>query len=211
MVGNNPSIPTTISLVRHGHVYNPENITYGRLPGFRISQMGREQARAAAIALHDTPLAAAFCSPQLRARQTAELILAGHDNLTLAITPLIDEVHMPFEGISVNEMIDRKWDVYTGTGPEYEQPVDLLTRMRKFITEARQQYAGRHVLAITHGDPIAFMMLWASDIPAGPENKQALTDLGLSDSYPAPASITTFVYQTTAEDEVPEFSYVRPY
>ena len=108
-------------------------------------------------------------------------------------------------------MIDRKWDVYTGAGPEYEQPVDLVTRMRKFITEARQQYAGQHVLAITHGDPIAFMMLWASDIPAVPENKQALTDLGLSDSYPAPASITTFVYQTTAEDEVPEFSYVRPY
>ena len=38
--------PTSISFVRHGHVHNPENIVYGRLPGFRLSDLGRRGAQA---------------------------------------------------------------------------------------------------------------------------------------------------------------------
>ena len=64
---------TSIFFVRHGHVYNPQKILYGRLPGFRLSDLGREQAQAAAVALRDIPLAAAFSSPQLRTRQTAAI------------------------------------------------------------------------------------------------------------------------------------------
>ena len=202
--------PTSIHFVRHGHVHNPRRVVYGRLPGFRLSEMGREQAQAAAVALRDKSISAAFSSPQLRARQTAEIILAGRDGLTLAISPLINEIYTPFEGRPVSEMAACNWDIYTDIGPEYEQPFELVARLRQFIAEVRQNYAGQQVLAVTHGDPIAFLLLWAKGFPLEPGSKEKLATLDLSDNYPATASITTFTYNSAMAD-LPKIEYLRPY
>ena len=35
---------TTIYLLRHGEVHNPEGIIYGRLPGYRLNEVGRGQS-----------------------------------------------------------------------------------------------------------------------------------------------------------------------
>ena len=35
----------TVHLLRHGEVYNPDRVLYGRLPGFRLSELGVEQAQ----------------------------------------------------------------------------------------------------------------------------------------------------------------------
>jgi len=40
-----------VHLVRHGEVYNPDGVLYGRLPGFRLSDKGNRQAQAVAEAL----------------------------------------------------------------------------------------------------------------------------------------------------------------
>src|SRR6185312_7929963 len=42
---------TVVHLVRHGEVYNPGGILYGRLPGFHLSEEGRLMAKAAAAFL----------------------------------------------------------------------------------------------------------------------------------------------------------------
>jgi broad specificity phosphatase PhoE len=191
---------TTISLVRHGHVHNPEKVVYGRLPGFGLSEAGQQQAGAAA-----------FCSPQLRARQTAEIILAAHPALTPTVSPWLDEVHTPYDGYDLSEMVARNWDIYSGVGPEYEQPADLVARLRQFLNHVRREYPGQHVLAVSHGDPIAFLILWAKGMPLQADQKETLTRLGLSDNYPQPASITTVTFQTVAADERPSLDYVKPY
>ncbi len=36
---------STIHLVRHGEVDNPEGILYGRIPGFGLTERGHEMAR----------------------------------------------------------------------------------------------------------------------------------------------------------------------
>ena len=36
---------TTVHLVRHGEVHNPERILYGRLPGYRLSARGEQMAQ----------------------------------------------------------------------------------------------------------------------------------------------------------------------
>jgi probable phosphoglycerate mutase len=203
--------PTSIYFVRHGHVHNPEKILYGRLPGFRLSEMGRRQAEAAADVLRETPFAAAFSSPQLRARQTAEIILAGRNGLEPSISPLIDELYTPFEGRPISEMAARRWDIYTGIEPQYEQPADLVARLQQFIAAVRQDYAGQAVLAVSHGDPIAFLLLWARGFPLDPSSKEKLDTLGFIDSYPATASINRLTYQTAMTDEIPALEYVRPY
>ena len=37
-----------IHLVRHGEVFNPQGVLYGRLPGYGLSDLGRLMAKAAA-------------------------------------------------------------------------------------------------------------------------------------------------------------------
>ena len=49
---------TVVHLLRHGEVYNPEGILYGRLPNYRLSDRGRDQADVVAKALADADLAA---------------------------------------------------------------------------------------------------------------------------------------------------------
>ena len=35
---------TTVHLVRHGEVYNPKKILYGRMPGYHLSSRGNSMA-----------------------------------------------------------------------------------------------------------------------------------------------------------------------
>jgi len=64
-----------VHLVRHGHVENPQDVIYGNLPGFPLSEKGRAQAtRMAAFLVKKTGgRAGLFSSPLLRARNTAEI------------------------------------------------------------------------------------------------------------------------------------------
>ena len=61
---------TVVHLLRHGEVYNPEHILYGRLPGYQLSLRGRQQAELAAKFLAARPIGYVVSSPLERARQT---------------------------------------------------------------------------------------------------------------------------------------------
>ena len=47
---------TVVHLLRHGEVHNPDGVLYGRIPGFRLSENGRDQADIVAKALADADL-----------------------------------------------------------------------------------------------------------------------------------------------------------
>ncbi len=47
---------TVVHVLRHGEVHNPDKILYGRLPGFKLSELGRQMAKAAAEALADNDI-----------------------------------------------------------------------------------------------------------------------------------------------------------
>jgi broad specificity phosphatase PhoE len=197
---------TVIHFVRHGEVYNPQAVYYGRLPAFPLSKLGRQQAQAAADFLCQYRLAAVFSSPLDRAIETSEIISQPHNGLTWQVSELLNEAYTPFDGQPMSMVAARDWDVYTGNKQPYEQPSDVLRRAQQFVAEIRQQYMGQYVVATTHGDVIAFMMLWVKEIPATPQEK-----LRLYQGYLAQASVTTFTYQTASEHEVPSIEYVAPH
>jgi len=199
-----------LSLIRHGHVYNPDDIFYGRLPGFRLSVKGRKQARSAAAMLQAWDLSAIFSSPLLRARQTAREILRYHPRLKLKISTDLNEVYTPYEGLPAVEVNRRHGDVYTGTEPPFEQPADIVRRLQKFVARAFKSYPLGHIAAVTHGDMIVFMVLWACGQELTAVGKRNLTAFGIHDRYPAPGSITTFTYLSASAEERPEVSYLNP-
>jgi broad specificity phosphatase PhoE len=203
--------PTVIHMVRHGHVHNPERIFYGRLPRFRLSDSGREQARKAGRHLAARPVQAVFSSPMLRARQTAGEILKFFPTLKLRRSTLLNEVCTVFEGLP-SEQVDRRngGDIYTGADACFEQPVDVFERVVKFCLRMRSRFVGHHIVAVTHGDVITFAALWAMGWEVAPRNKTRLRQAGYPASYPAHASITSFVFQTASSNERPALDYREP-
>lgn len=65
-----------VHLVRHGQVDNPGDLFYGRLPGFPLSDKGREQAEVTAryLAAFGGSIRELRCSPLDRARETAGIL-----------------------------------------------------------------------------------------------------------------------------------------
>jgi len=204
-------MPTCIHLVRHGEVHNPNQILYGRLPRFRLSPRGLEQARAAGAYLAGKPVQAIFSSPLLRARQTAQRIGSFFPGHQLKISGKINEVRTVYEGLPAAEVDARQGDIYTGTDAEFEQPADIVSRVLKFFRQVRRQSAGKHVVAVTHGDVIVFTMLWAKGFALSPENKIRLKTTGFPAGYPAHASITSFIYHSPSEEERPSVDYLQPW
>ncbi|MCU1632726.1 MAG: Fructose-2,6-bisphosphatase [Micrococcaceae bacterium] len=95
---------STVHLVRHGEVHNPEGVLYGRLPEFHLSDLGREMA--AQMAGHfeqrrneGANLVLLVASPLARAQETAQPVA---DALGLQITTdeRIIEAENRFEGMS---------------------------------------------------------------------------------------------------------------
>ncbi len=195
--------------MRHGRVHNPDKIFYGRLPGFALSSEGLREARCAAQILSREPLAAVYTSPLLRAQQTARAIQACHRHLRIRTSALLTEVYSPYEGQPTNVVNALGGDVYSGTAPPYEQPQDIIRRVQKFIHRIRRHFAGQQVVAVTHGDIITFMLLWANGLPAKPKYKRNLSVAGIADRYPATASMSTLVYRTSSIDERPLIFYKR--
>ncbi len=206
---NNPT--TSITLVRHGHVHNPDGLIYGRLPGFRLSEVGRLQAQAAAISLRNTSLTALYASPQPRAVETAEILRAQVADLPVTIDAQIDEINSYFEGHPASEVEARGWDLYTGVGDGYEVPEDIAARGAQFIADVRATYRGHHIAAVTHGDVIAFTILHTMRARVHVSQKHLLDRFGIHDRYPATASLTTLTYRTSDPNEVPTLTYNRPY
>ena len=91
---------TTVHLLRHGEVFNPERVLYGRLPGFRLSELGVAQAKLAAEFLARRDVGYLVSSPLERAQQTA-VPLADALGLDVALDERLIEADNHLEGRQV--------------------------------------------------------------------------------------------------------------
>ena len=88
---------TVVHFLRHGEVFNPEKILYGRMPGFKLSARGLEMAERIAQWGSDRPIAQIYASPLERAQQTATPI-AQKKNLPITTDVRLIEAANIFEG-----------------------------------------------------------------------------------------------------------------
>lgn len=193
---------TTIHVVRHGDVHNPEKILYGRLPGYRLSDLGNQQAAAAGVYLRERPLQAVIASPQLRAQQTAAHIAQHHD-LAVQTSPLIDEINTPHQGRPITELDAEGWILYTDLPEGYETPEEIQTRLLEQIAAVRRDYPNGEVVLVSHGDVVLATRFWVEGIPFTDDTKNRVR------LYPATASVTTLVFN--GSEERPSMTYHQPY
>lgn len=89
---------TTVHVLRHGQVLNPDGLLYGRLPGFGLSELGHEMAGRLGEHFADAPITHLRCSPLQRARETMAPVAARHTGLDVVVDDRLLEAENVFEG-----------------------------------------------------------------------------------------------------------------
>lgn len=171
---------TTVHLLRHGEVHNPDKVLYGRLPGYRLSELGHEMAQRAAGALAHRDITVVTASPLERAQQTAAPI-AGVHGLTIGTDDDLIEADNVFEGerVSVGDGVlrqPRAWKhLYNPLRPSWGEPyVVVADRMRAAVARARDGALGHEAVLVSHQLPIWISRLDFEDrrFPHDPRRRQ---------------------------------------
>ena len=195
---------TVVHLLRHGEVFNPEKVLYGRLPGYHLSDLGREMADRAAGALAGRDLVSVISSPMERAQETAAPISESH-GLPIEIQPLVIEADNVFEGqrVSVGDGVlrqPRTWKhLYNPFRPSWGEPyAEVADRMHAAIDQARESARGHEAVIVSHQLPIWIARLRAENrrLWHDPRSRQC----GL-------ASLTSLRYQG---DDLVAIEYTEP-
>ena len=146
--------------MRHGEVYNPDGVLYGRLPGFRLSDKGIRQAQAVADALADRDIVAVIASPLQRAQETAAPIAARHGLPVDTDADLIESANF-FEGRRIGPgdgaWRDPRvwWQLRNPFTPSWGEPYSqIAARMVTAVDKARARAAGREVVCVSHQLPV---------------------------------------------------------
>ena len=185
------AVRTTVHVMRHGEVYNPTKILYGRIPGFRLSTLGEQMADRAAEYFANNDITYVVASPLERAQQTAKPV-AAHHKLELATDMNLIESENIFEGqrVSVGDGVLRQpsaWrHLWNPFKPSWGEPyVDIAARMRVAIDAARVAAAGHEAVVVSHQLPI-----WVARLDA--EKRRFIHDPRSRQC--SLASVTSFVF-----------------
>lgn len=195
---------TIVHLVRHGEVYNPDKILYGRMPGYHLSSRGRSQAArtAASFAGHDVVSLAA--SPLTRAQETARPFAELLD-LPIGTDEDILEAGNRFEGLRTKGWRSQLWNpvrwplMTNPTLPSWgEHYDDILARMMDAIERTRVAAEGHEAILVSHQLPIVMVQRFArgQSLTHNPATRQC--DL---------ASVSSLIFQ---DDQLSELVYSTP-
>jgi broad specificity phosphatase PhoE len=152
--------PTVVHLLRHGEVFNPDGILYGRLPGFRLSDAGEAMAEKAAGWFLGKDVVHLVSSPLERAQQTAAPI-AAELGLPVELDERLIEAGNAFEGMRVagGRGVFRRpanwWKLRNPLQPSWGEPyVEIAARMIAAVEAARDAARGHAAVCVSHQLPI---------------------------------------------------------
>jgi broad specificity phosphatase PhoE len=151
---------TTVHVMRHGEVYNPDGILYGRLDGYHLSDRGKSQAEKVADALVNNDIVLVVASPLQRAQETAAPIAARHGLSVETDDDLIESLNI-FEGKRVSPgdgalRDPRNWKYLVNPfKPSWGEPYkNIAARMTTAVDKARAKAAGHEAVCVSHQLPV---------------------------------------------------------
>jgi broad specificity phosphatase PhoE len=158
-------------LVRHGE---PEASAHGRCYGrldVDLSPRGRQQMRRVARLLESAPLAAVYCSPRRRARESGEIVAAPHGLAPRSEDRFREIDFGSLEGLTYDQAAERFPEIYKAW---MERPTEVqfpggesLSMMRIRVVSAAGELMGRHgghTIAIVLVGPLAAAACWGATI-----------------------------------------------
>jgi broad specificity phosphatase PhoE len=198
---------STLHFVRHGEVFNPDKVLYGRLPGFRLSDRGEAQAELAAEFFTGRDIGYLVSSPLERAQQTARPIAALLD-LPVEIDERLIEAANEFEGRhiaggnGIAELLGnpRNWNhLRNPLRPSWGEPYEQIAhRMLAAGLSARDKAAGREAVCVSHQLPIVALRRYVEGLRLAHDPRKRQCAL---------ASVTTLHF---IDDVVVRVEYAEP-
>jgi broad specificity phosphatase PhoE len=196
-------VASQVHLVRHGEVFNPDGILYGRLPGFGLSKLGHRMASSAAeeLASRNRSIVALAASPLQRTRESAAPI-AETFGLPVRIEERIIEPTNHFEGMVMRRAVrlPKNWPALVNPWrPSWgEAYVDIVARMRSAIDDAFESTDDGDVVLVSHQLPIwmSHLSVAGERLPHSPTKRRC-----------ALSSITSF---ERSDSGLVEVGYVEP-
>lgn len=147
-------------LVRHGEVDNPGGVLYGRMPGFHLSELGRQMAQRTASYLAGRDITHLVSSPLERAQETIEP-LAEALKLSVTLDERAIEAGNDFEGLTVGKnpkqlLNPRFWGKLTNPlKPSWGEPyTEIAERMEAATRDARAAAEGHEAVIVSHQLPV---------------------------------------------------------
>jgi broad specificity phosphatase PhoE len=195
---------TTVHLLRHGEVENPTGVLYGRLPGYRLSALGRTMAQRIADVVADRDITFIVSSPLERAQETAAPA-AAQLGLPVRIDERLIEAGNVFEGLTFGVGEGSLWrpahwrHLRNPFRPSWGEPYAAQAkRMLAAMAAARDAARGHEALCVSHQLPIwtARSAVEGRRLWHDPRKRQCSL-----------ASLTSFTY---AGDEIVSLSYSEP-
>lgn len=122
-----------IFFARHGEYQNPDNVIPYQLPGFPLSELGKQQAKLQGDKLQGEKIRSLSCSPIERCMETASIIgqaIHLHPN-------------------TYPELIERLED---------ETRESIVSRMAEFVGKLKLMSKNSSHLIVSHGDPITYYL-----------------------------------------------------
>ncbi|HYY10856.1 MAG TPA: histidine phosphatase family protein [Kineosporiaceae bacterium] len=195
---------TVVHLLRHGEVHNPDKLLYGRLPGYRLSDLGQRMAERAAEYFAGRDVVRLVSSPLERARQTAEPLAAAL-GLEVGVDDRLLESENVFEGRSVGvgdgalRSPSAWWHLRNPFLPSWGEPYTRVAlRMHAAAEVAREAARGHEAVLVSHQLPIWVARLSAEHRHLWHDPRKRQCSL---------ASVTSFTYQG---DRLVSVSYAEP-
>lgn len=164
-------------LIRHGETeYNKLKRNQGQID-IPLNEYGRELAVRTGAGLADVPFDICLCSPLGRARETAELILAGRRVPIITDQRIIELSFGKYEGRcwdpeSWDEDMPKDFRCFFDEPGKYQAPPDgesletLKARTGDFLRDIceRKEYKDYHILVSTHGAALAALLANIKDL-----------------------------------------------
>ena len=187
-----PDAASVVLLVRHGLTPTTGIKLPGRAPGLHLSDEGRRQADAAAERIAKIgKIAAVYCSPITRARETAQPIGRNVRRALRIDRDLADLDIGEWTGMSLKQAARRpEWETVQRSPSTFRFPggesfPEMQTRMTTALGRIVARHSGQIVVAVSHADPIKAAVAQALGTPLDLFQRIMI----------APASITVVAYR----------------
>lgn len=189
-----------VFLTRHGYVDNPDNIIYGRLPGFNLNVEGKAQMERLAQALKEdgVVLSKIYASPLERTIQSAKII---GEKLGVEVEEdeaLLEVEAGPLEGkawwqhipLYLKHGVNVYSERYVQMGME---STDSITERMRRSLEAKLAKTEGDFMLVSHADPIN-ILIWSYVYPEKDFGKSSLWRR--MENYPVRGKVKVLVFDS---------------
>jgi len=168
-----------IYLMRHGFVdYTSKRVRESRDPSQAyLTEEGREEARAAGLALSEVHFDIALCSGLLRTRETAEIVLSHHpSDLELEDEPRFEELrsgrYIDFESAEqLAATMTFQFECAGDAGATFleggETFASAMSRIEQGVRELLKRPGWHTALLVAHEGVNRLLLSWAINAPLG--------------------------------------------